>query len=342
LKQKDEFVVDFLGRVRTGDQITEDARRFIRLTERIVDLVHEPIIQKKTSVHFPITYGHASSAFRVHIAGPLNVALILQACTVAHLALKEEDQAIESCQLLFRMASWNPGQPELNCALSDVVTFHIAMETFQSVAARCRLTEEQLSRISESSTRVEIERNVRRAFQGAACSLFQTFEEAIPSEAEGEGVPIPLEVRTYYLEDIRHALDAIGDGCKLLKVNWLPAQEELTKLQARINQLPFLSARFIPDLNASIRAMWEQIAMVRLLGIAIELLHLRNRKGSLPGDLADLSPVFLKSIPPDPFTEKAFLFRDRRLYSVGCNGKDDGGKRGGDKGEYDDVVFEFK
>ena len=51
--------------------------------------------------------------------------------------------------------------------------------------------------------------------------------------------------------------------------------------------------------------------------------------GSYPRTLNDLSEKYLKAIPKDPFSNKGFVYRLQNtgylLYSVGPNGKDDGG-----------------
>ena len=64
-----------------------------------------------------------------------------------------------------------------------------------------------------------------------------------------------------------------------------------------------------------------------VFGLACELY--RSRNGGYPERLDQLVPVFLKGIPPDPFTGKPFIYRreGRRflVYSVGKNLKDDGG-----------------
>ena len=68
----------------------------------------------------------------------------------------------------------------------------------------------------------------------------------------------------------------------------------------------------------------------RLLLVSLALRAYRLEHGGYPVSLAELAPAYLKQIPDDPFALKgAFLYRINGqkyvLYSVGPDGKDDGG-----------------
>jgi hypothetical protein len=68
-----------------------------------------------------------------------------------------------------------------------------------------------------------------------------------------------------------------------------------------------------------------------LLTVALALRAFRAEHGAYPAQLAALQPRFLKSIPLDPFAMNAPLRYKRTgkeytLYSIGPDGKDDGGK----------------
>jgi hypothetical protein len=83
-----------------------------------------------------------------------------------------------------------------------------------------------------------------------------------------------------------------------------------------------------------------------LTGMAFALAAYRAEHGSYPAKLADLVPKYAAKIPKDVFGNDADLHYVRKgdgylLYSVGVNGRDDGGRgeedRKGDEG-WDDVV----
>ncbi|HVX15624.1 MAG TPA: hypothetical protein VHC22_30845 [Pirellulales bacterium] len=71
-------------------------------------------------------------------------------------------------------------------------------------------------------------------------------------------------------------------------------------------------------------------AALRLLVCHLALLRYRRANGSYPPTVAELVPTYLTSLPADPFSDGGFVYGRQgeayRLYSVGLNGSDDGGR----------------
>jgi hypothetical protein len=71
------------------------------------------------------------------------------------------------------------------------------------------------------------------------------------------------------------------------------------------------------------------------LRIAIALAEYKLAHGAYPEKLADLAPKSIAAIPDDLFSGKPLVYKPTKdgylLYSVGANGKDDGGKTYGDE-----------
>nr|CAA9286545.1 hypothetical protein AVDCRST_MAG63-3995 [uncultured Armatimonadetes bacterium] len=92
-----------------------------------------------------------------------------------------------------------------------------------------------------------------------------------------------------------------------------------------VNQLlaPVFGQARVKDVNSEVQNA--------LLTVALALRAYRAERGRYPERLAELAPEYLKSVPVDPFALEGPL-RYRRtatgyvLYSVGPDGKDDGGK----------------
>ena len=89
-------------------------------------------------------------------------------------------------------------------------------------------------------------------------------------------------------------------------------------------------ARWQPDISVR---FFETEAWVRMARIACGLERCRLAEGSYPAHLEDLSPRFLTTVPRDVIDGGAFKYRrtdDGRfvLYSLGWNGRDDGGETG--------------
>ena len=83
----------------------------------------------------------------------------------------------------------------------------------------------------------------------------------------------------------------------------------------------------------------EQISRNGLIATALAAYYADHKK--YPVKLDDLKPKYIAKIPNDLFTEKALIYMPNKkgylLYSVGVNGKDDGGKLISDEPRGDDV-----
>jgi hypothetical protein len=106
-----------------------------------------------------------------------------------------------------------------------------------------------------------------------------------------------------------------------------------------------LLAFFPPDVRACTQSedTWAMRFDLDKLGFA--LAAYRAERGRFPAGLADLTPHYVVKVPEDLFNDSALHYRlegkGYLLYSVGPNGKDDGGKTFEDrkKGEdWDDIV----
>lgn len=86
-----------------------------------------------------------------------------------------------------------------------------------------------------------------------------------------------------------------------------------------------------------------------LVSLAFALAAYRADHGSYPAKLADLVPKYVDKLPKDIFSEKELLFKTKGngylLYSIGVNGKDDGGKTADDSAKannhegWDDIAI---
>jgi hypothetical protein len=94
---------------------------------------------------------------------------------------------------------------------------------------------------------------------------------------------------------------------------------------------PFLESKLKSDIvNHTWGSHLRTLSALRLLQAAAALHLFQLERGTLPGSLNELFPTFLEQVPLDPFSpEQPLKYRltgdHVLLYSVGSNGKDDGG-----------------
>ena len=98
-------------------------------------------------------------------------------------------------------------------------------------------------------------------------------------------------------------------------------------------------------MSVSTRFVRMQVALQASLlqtVIAVELEAHRQAVGDYPTHLTDINLAYLEELPSDPCSGQPFHYEKRDdgylLYSVGSNGKDDGGKHDRDQG-FDDIAW---
>ena len=131
------------------------------------------------------------------------------------------------------------------------------------------------------------------------------------------------------------------------------------KSELDLDELPKLLKQNPPDKNAGkmivdalvcnnlsaigkVQSAYDRSAQTqRNLQVAFALAAYRGDTGRYPAKLEDLAPKYLAAVPNDLFSGEALIYKPREkgylLYSVGINGKDDGGKLIGDDPPGDDI-----
>ena len=82
-------------------------------------------------------------------------------------------------------------------------------------------------------------------------------------------------------------------------------------------------------------------ARLRLLMTDLAIRQFQSERGVYPNRLTELVPQFLRALPRDPFGTNGFIYRPQTngflLYSVGPDGKDDGGTPIAARGKSGDI-----
>ncbi len=138
----------------------------------------------------------------------------------------------------------------------------------------------------------------------------------------------------------KDGFDGLGEAFSFASMMTDP--EELSKVEpekVRAALRRFHSPNIYEKLFHSGVRLQQQRLNLRL---AFALAEFKLANGTYPQKLADLAPKYLAAIPDDLFTGKPLVYKPAKdgylLYSVGANGRDDGGKTYGDDPAGDDLV----
>ena len=107
-----------------------------------------------------------------------------------------------------------------------------------------------------------------------------------------------------------------------------------------------MTSMSVPNLFEGFKPIASAHAAARLYALTLAAAAFHGRTGRYPQSAAELVPAYIAEIPTDPFSGKPLRLKPIAggliLYSVGSDGKDNGGKRGSfntDAEEGEDIVF---
>ncbi len=133
-------------------------------------------------------------------------------------------------------------------------------------------------------------------------------------------------------EDQAVVLELMGFYVRAAEANSLPeARAVLARAPRGTDRLGGLAGALMPTFDRAYALHHHTVALRRLAatGIAVRL-HRLDHGDKRPGGLAELAPTYIPAVPDDPFAAPprpvAFAPDKAVLYSVGSNGKDDGGR----------------
>ena len=110
--------------------------------------------------------------------------------------------------------------------------------------------------------------------------------------------------------------------------------------------LPNLFSRSTPNLATAVYRAMAAEATKQTVVAAIALKRYQLKHGNYPSDLTALVPEFVSSVPRDPVDGKPLRYRRNTdgtflLYSIGFNGRDDGGDPALEKGSENPGYFDW-
>ncbi|MCC6234423.1 MAG: hypothetical protein IT580_17405 [Verrucomicrobiales bacterium] len=267
--------------------------------------------------------------------------------------------ALADTRTLFRLSQSMAEDPTLMGLLVRIAQDAIAMSMLKEGIAARQWTDAQLAECQALVRAIDRRESLIHAFRGERALGLEMLESWIRpsspfeltlvppthgSEANLSGIESPTRsgffqprgmYRRWQIAQSQLVDHLIAD---LQDPTWpqrLTQQESTEAFLHRAGLLPatrhtILAIQLAPALDRAAGKAARINTTARLAEIACALERHRLRHGQFPETLDVLAPTFLDRLPADPMTGKPFLYRRTedgwfKLWSVGLNGRDDGG-----------------
>jgi hypothetical protein len=270
--------------------------------------------------------------------------LALEARVRAH--REDAAGAARSIHAIFRLACSIEQEPTVVSQLMRMACNSLARDQIRQLLPEVAFAEHDLSQFQEDVRSVHYWPGLRRALLGERVWMGQAFAGVTESEP-GILVQLTLQAdRAFYLEMMRRSIAASQQPWKLARQEWQQIQDDLLAVQRRSSLTRgqhAITMTIMSDVGRLFDAATRGDAENAIAATAIAVEFHRQRHGRLPERLDQLVPDLLPRVPQDPFDGQPLRYLVREdeylLYSVGVDGKDDGGEDDGTDTCRPDVVF---
>jgi len=344
-----------------GEPLPEDTRtaitKHLAANKQALQLLHDAaaIEQCRHAIGFtkPLV-----NTLLPHLADTRAAARLLALEAIAAADAKDSVTAVQSMKACLAAGRLVEQEPFLISHLVRIACDVVCARAMQNALSSCQLTDEQCRTLSQGLARHEDSSRLAAAMAGEACAGSEVFD--MPAAALG-GLWLPFgsmwlqkPTWTWYKlvglsdADERAYLKQARRGIEICQMPEDRRRAAAAELDADLEKLPraYVVSRLVCcAAEGVVKEDLRGKAHLRAARAALAVERYRLAHDRLPGTLDELVPQFLDAVPKDPFDGKPLRYKTLEkgyvIYSIGPDGKDDGGKeRVPDKqGGPDDIPF---
>lgn len=232
-----------------------------------------------------------------------------------------------------RVAQSLEREPTLGSYILRLETARSGALALVRVLNQVALTEEQLTHLQKVFEGVDTNEGLLRALVGIRCLLVERLKkpQAIKRESFNPLPPVPLlEAYVALGLSAREGVLVLDYMDECLRIARLPLFERPAAISALEARFHGRKGIYLGDLiSGGILDTRPEEVWIQLAATALAVERYRLAHGSAPETLSQLVPGYLAAVPPDPFDGTPLRYKSLdhgfMVYSVGENGKDDGG-----------------
>ena len=305
---------------------------------------------------YPVDFSLGLNTLMPYLPDVRKGARLLALEAVWHADADRPSEAADAIIAIMGLAQSLSKEPTLMSQLVRLAIQRQAIDVLEYAASRVEFTAKRLRQLQTALRRAEDPNAMTRALVGERCFGLWCFQapQALPLAINllGTGSVSKPRLLLYKLlgskdADINSYLDIMD---AYIRATTLPLAErrraavEAEKLLINIPKTHILTRILLPAMNRVIEVEMRRIAQVRAARAALAVQRYRLARGRLPEWLSQLVGEYLDAVPTDPFDGKPLRYKklDKGfvVYSIGEDGRDDGGKEKS-PGRYEDYDVTF-
>jgi hypothetical protein len=333
---------------------TPEADLMFLLSQNQAELDEIQAAGRRPHVQFKVHYDEAFSALLPQLAVLRNFASAFETRALVRLHLGETEAACSDIQSVLAMSRAAESEPLLIATLVRIATLELALQPIYEGLARHQWTEPQLVMLQNALAPINLPAEALRSLRGERAFNLMGLDvmKKDPGAADfGEGgldfqlgalrhLPSGFvyqnrkNIAVMYQDLVFPVYDPTNRAVDLER-NKKSAQEVSERLKSASLYTVFARLLF-PAVERVAEKIARAQSSVDLATTACALERYRLAHQEYPPDLATLVPQFLPRVPLDVVSRRPLIYRRAQpdrfvLYSVGLNGKDDGGTPALDK-----------
>jgi hypothetical protein len=301
----------------------------------------------RPNCRYPIDLNQGFNTLITHLSTVKLSTMLLSAEGLARIAEGRNDEAAEAFLAAGHLADSLAEEPVFISQLVRFAAWTIVCTRVEMALNATAFSDEQLRSLHRMIAEGEKPRSFARAIGGEQASGYAIFSQPKPQAMIFGGTAATgwqsigprlfiglLRTTGIFAKDKRFFLDAMSTN---VAISELPFPEQFRSSQSTPPPVPpsrfYVASRILLSGVTISRAAarhgnliaWQRITQTAL---AVERYRLAHTN-CLPDDLSQLVPVYVRAIPADPFDGKPLRFKKLNpgfaIYSVGSDGRDDGG-----------------
>ena len=300
------------------------------------------------SCRFPVDLKQGAFTMLPHLAKVKSAAGILSTHALIKAEEGERDEAVRAFRAAWKVAGSLSEEPLFISQLVHYSSDAVVCLRLERMLNTTTLSDKELAELQQSVTQAEKPRSLALGLIGERATSLAVFtdpkfQSSIFSGQWGNPTQNQrlssqfaiglLKASGAFSKDKAFLLDTLSNSIWAAE---LPYPERWSQTQALPSAIP--SSRFcifsrilLPALSKAVTRDAEHSARIHVAqtALAVERFRLAHTN-DLPGTLDDLAPTFLTAVPSDPFDGSSLRYKKLSkgyvVYSIGADGKDDGGK----------------